>query len=231
MTDRRVDAVLLDLYETLAWFPDGLGSRASLAARVGVEPAQLRAAFIDTYHPRARGITGSVEGDWRIVLEACGVRVDDALLAEVVAQEETTWRSGVKLYDDAVRALSRLRERAYRTAIVSNCSRQTGWVADSLGLHRAVDEVILSFEVAAAKPEPRIFQIALERLGVQPARAVFVDDQTAYLDGARALGIQTILIMRPSEQADPAGIPTEIEPEGDGHRSIASLDELDPLLG
>jgi HAD superfamily hydrolase (TIGR01509 family) len=61
------------------------------------------------------------------------------------------------------------------------------------GLSPLVDEVVASHDVGCAKPDPRIFGIALERLGVEPSRAVMVGDSwTADVLGARAAGIAAV---------------------------------------
>ncbi|KXP06792.1 HAD family hydrolase [Tsukamurella pseudospumae] len=52
--------------------------------------------------------------------------------------------------------------------------------------------VIISEEVGLRKPDPAIFTLALERLGVQPERAAFIDDATPNVDGAAALGIRAV---------------------------------------
>lgn len=56
----------------------------------------------------------------------------------------------------------------------------------------AFDPLIVSAEVGLAKPDPRIYQLALERLGVQPAEAVFVDDFEDNVAGARWAGMQAV---------------------------------------
>jgi epoxide hydrolase-like predicted phosphatase len=56
----------------------------------------------------------------------------------------------------------------------------------------AFDPLIVSAEVGLAKPDPRIYQLALERLGVQPAEAVFVDDFEDNVAGARWVGMQAV---------------------------------------
>jgi putative hydrolase of the HAD superfamily len=66
-----------------------------------------------------------------------------------------------------------------------------------LGLTDVCDSVVLSFEVGAKKPDPEIYREALARVGnPAPGSVVFVDDQERYCDGARALGMQTRLIVR-----------------------------------
>lgn len=54
------------------------------------------------------------------------------------------------------------------------------------------DDVVLSFQVGLAKPDPRIFHLAAERLGVEPSECLFVDDLEKYLVGARDAGMKTV---------------------------------------
>jgi HAD superfamily hydrolase (TIGR01509 family) len=56
----------------------------------------------------------------------------------------------------------------------------------------AFDPLIVSAEVGVAKPDPRIYQLALERIGVDASAAVFVDDSEANVIGARWVGMQAV---------------------------------------
>jgi putative hydrolase of the HAD superfamily len=67
-------------------------------------------------------------------------------------------------------------------------------------LHEVVDAFIISSEEGVAKPDPRIYQIALQRLDVQPHEAVFVDDFPENVAGAQQLGIIAVLF-RDTDQA------------------------------
>jgi putative hydrolase of the HAD superfamily len=56
----------------------------------------------------------------------------------------------------------------------------------------AFDHIIISAEVGVAKPDPKIFQIALEKAGVSPSEAVFVDDFYANIEGCEKIGMRGI---------------------------------------
>ena len=56
----------------------------------------------------------------------------------------------------------------------------------------AFDPLVVSAEVGLAKPDPRIYQLMLERLGLGPAEAVFVDDFEDNVAGARWVGMQAV---------------------------------------
>ncbi len=55
------------------------------------------------------------------------------------------------------------------------------------------DAVVISYEVQLAKPEPEIYRVALDRLGVPAFDALFVDDRAENIETARELGLQTLL--------------------------------------
>ena len=197
------DAVLLDLYDTIVW-SEWFRLRDAIAARIGddMEADRLQKAFERTRPARGVGAFGSVEGDMAAVLEAARVPYDATLVDELVELERIHLANGVHLYDDVFPALVSLRERGVKTALVSNCSHSTRPVVERLGLETAFDRVVLSFEVHAMKPDPAIYRATLEQLGgVAPERAVFVDDQPTYCDGATAIGLGARLILRKNEDA------------------------------
>jgi HAD superfamily hydrolase (TIGR01509 family) len=203
----RYDAVLLDLYDTIVW-SEWFRMRDAIAARVGdgMDADKLQKAFEQTRPARGVGEFGSVEGDMAAVLAAAGVAYDAALVTELVDLERAHLERGIHLYDDVLPALASLRDRGVKTALISNCSFSTRPVVERLGLEEVFDRVVLSFEVRAMKPDPSIYRTALEQLGQDsPARAVFVDDQPQYCDGATAIDLETRLILRPNEDvpADP----------------------------
>jgi haloacid dehalogenase superfamily, subfamily IA, variant 3 with third motif having DD or ED len=195
------DAVLLDLYDTIVW-SEWFRLRDAIAARIGndMEADRLQEAFEQTRPARGVGEFDGVDGDMAAVLQAAGVAYDTTLVGELVELERAHLENGVRLYDDVLPALASLRERGVKTALVSNCSHSTRPVVERLGLETAFDRVVLSFEVRAMKPDPAIYKATLEQLGgVAPERAVFVDDQPSYCDGATAIGIDARLILRKNE--------------------------------
>jgi putative hydrolase of the HAD superfamily len=214
---------MLDLYDTLVW-SEWPKARIAWERRLGVPEAELLRAFIATRAARSVGTFGSPEGDVIAVLEEAGVPPDATTVREIVRATEGFLQTGVTLYEDSVPALRELRRRGLRTAVVSNCDHTTRPVVERLGLPGEADEVVLSFEVRSAKPHPRIYEIALERLGVEAREAVFVDDQARYCDGAAALGIDTFLVLRDG------GSPVEGVSEPGGHRVIRDLRVLPDLL-
>lgn len=210
-------AYLLDLYDTLA-HGDWATWREELASITGLSHDEIGDAYERTRAARNRGEFESPAGDVGAILDTAGL---DADLADRVLAAETAFGERITLYEDVLPTLARMRDAGLWTVIVSNCSWGTRPTVERLGLDRACDAVVLSCEVGAHKPEPAIYERALDALGVAPADAVFVDDQTPYCDGARALGVDTRLIQRPTAS------PFEgFAPSTNGHTLITGLDEL-----
>jgi putative hydrolase of the HAD superfamily len=89
--------------------------------------------------------------------------------------------------------LAELRGDGFRLGLVSNCTSDVRGMLQQSGLDQLFDTVVLSAEVGLMKPDPRIFALALRRLGV--ARGFYVGDgDDGELAGARADGLVDILL-------------------------------------
>jgi epoxide hydrolase-like predicted phosphatase len=62
-----------------------------------------------------------------------------------------------------------------------------------MGLHHLFDDIVCSAEVGMAKPEPAIYTLAAERLGLEPSECVFVDDLDTNVEAARQVGMHAVL--------------------------------------
>jgi putative hydrolase of the HAD superfamily len=88
----------------------------------------------------------------------------------------------------------------YKTGLITNAlSDVRSVILKNWQMMDAFDVLIISAEVGVMKPDPRIFQIALNALGVQPAEAVFVDDNARNVEGARAVGMRAIHFTSPEQ--------------------------------
>ena len=96
----------------------------------------------------------------------------------------------------------RAQRAGLRTALLSN-SWGNDYPRD--GWDEMFDVVVISGEVGMRKPDARIYQLSLERLGASAERTAFVDDAPGNVEGARRCGLQAVLIgPRPSDE--PAAI-------------------------
>jgi epoxide hydrolase-like predicted phosphatase len=98
-----------------------------------------------------------------------------------------------ELFDvELTQFINSLRPR-FKTGIISNAWSDARAVLNArFDLDRYVDVTIYSAEVKLAKPDPRIFQLACGRLGVQPSEAVFIDDMLENVQAAQSLGMHGV---------------------------------------
>ena len=112
-------------------------------------------------------------------------------------------------------ALDALRSLGMRLVVVSNWDCSLPDALGAAGLAPRLDATITSAQAGAAKPDPAIFRAALATAGVPPSAAVHVGDSLREdVGGARAAGIEAVLVVRGGAAATP------------GVRGIRSLDEL-----
>ena len=93
---------------------------------------------------------------------------------------------------EVVRFMAELRPR-FKTAILSNASDGARKLfTRTFGLDQHADTIIISAEEGMAKPDERIYRLALDRLGVRPEEAVFVDDRRVNVEAAQRLGLHAV---------------------------------------
>jgi putative hydrolase of the HAD superfamily len=124
-----------------------------------------------------------------------------------------------KLFDDVVPTIEQLEAAGYRLGLISNFE---GWLEEmlvELEIGHRFDPVVISALEGIEKPDPKIYELALERAGVAPGVTVHVGDTpSADVEPARLVGITPVLLDRHDRY-----------PNADGNR-IATLQELPGLL-
>lgn len=99
--------------------------------------------------------------------------------------------AGVRADERMVEAVRRARAAGVRTGLISNSWGGTTY--DRVAVDGLFDAVVISGEVGLHKPQPEIFELGAERIGVPPAECVFVDDLRENCAGAEAVGMTAIL--------------------------------------
>ena len=147
----------------------------------------------DTDHPwhrLERGEISVVDARDEIVAASVasgGPEIDPfTLLAEL---------SGSEIRHEVVTYCRELRQGGLTTGLLTNNAKEfeTFW-RPLLPLDELFDDVVDSSAVGLRKPDPRIYELALSRLGVTAAESVFIDDAAGNVEGARAVGMSAVLI-------------------------------------
>jgi 2-haloacid dehalogenase len=124
------------------------------------------------------------------LIDAYGARFDDMMAGPIAG---------------SVEILSELKDRGARLYGLSNWSSETYPLAlTRFGFLRWFEGILISGEVKMIKPDPRIFELLIERFAIDPQRAVFIDDVAVNAAAARPFGMHAIHF------TDPAALRAEL---------------------
>ncbi len=165
-------------------------------------PDRSRAFWLDVY---------------RIFLGEMGLPHDG--LSEILYREFTDL-ANYRLFEDVPPVLDRLQEAGLTLGVVSNFEEWLERLLDLLGVTAYFKVRVISGVEGMEKPDPRIFQLALERAGVSAAESVYVGDNPVFdVEPAAAVGMLPVLIDRRGRYPDAP------DPR------ITSMDQLPAVLG
>jgi putative hydrolase of the HAD superfamily len=165
----------------------------------------------------------ALERDWwkdlvSRVLEPWGrIELFDDCFAELFEYfaGATAWA----LYPEVTATLALLKERGLILDVISNFDSRLHRILAGLGIAEQFDAIWVSSAVGHAKPDPRIFQAALQKHGLAPAEAVHIgDSETHDIRGASSAGLKAILVDRSGQDSSPS--PSR----------VSDLDKIFPLL-
>jgi epoxide hydrolase-like predicted phosphatase len=166
--------------------------REHLAERLNTTYEDLNRIVFESESSRQASVGAmTTEAHWEAVSRRLGRPVSEAnaIRAEFFAGDVID----LELVN-FIRSLRPLR----KTGIISNAWPDMRQYVTAQRFADAFDELVISAEVGIMKPEHRIYQLALEKLGVSPGEAVFVDDTPPNVEGARSLGMHTVLFKDPA---------------------------------
>jgi len=135
-------------------------------------------------------------------------------------------RPGVELFPETLPVLNGLRQKGYRTGLLTN-SFVPMWMRDqelqAYGLVDLLDVRVSAADVGFLKPHPAIYHDLLARLDVSPQQAVFVGDRPANdIAGANEVGLVSVLVRPTYVERDLGGVTPDY--------TIERLDQLLPLV-
>lgn len=162
--------------------------RRVLEARLGLPPHTIedRVFNSDASQRAQRG-----ELDYDILWNRIGLDLE--LDGRVSLREFHEQFFSADFLDQDLLALIRSVRPAAKTGLISNAWNNARHVfTDVFPLADAFDVMVISAEERVMKPDPRIYQIALERLGVPADESIFVDDVLENIRGAEALGVRGV---------------------------------------
>lgn len=101
-----------------------------------------------------------------------------------------------QLFPETIEVLEHYKSLGYKIGVISDTSPSLQMTLEQLGLGKYIDSYTCSSLVGVMKPDPLIFNTALNSLGVRAEESIYVDDYDVEADGARALGFLSFHIDR-----------------------------------
>lgn len=170
----------------------GDGFLAQLFRKLGATESQAEEIY-DTYtRSFMRGELTEAEY-WSKLRLKYGLAIHDT-----ISEEFKNWQGLIK-NDDILAVASAAKAKGIQIAILSNVMEPTYNVLQQAGCYDLFDKVIASCKVGFAKPEPQIYQIALDELNTTAEQSLFIDDKQSNLGPADKLGFKTLLAQNPQQ--------------------------------
>lgn len=218
---RNVRGVIFDLWDTLVPFPLHRWNvmTVALSEALAVPLDDLQRTWDEDTPQR---MVQAMDECLRRLGSTLDVEVNEAFIAEELARRLRFHQECLaRPRPDAAATIQQLRGRGLRIGVVSNATSDVpiAWLGSPLA--PLIDACAFSTDDAIAKPDPRIYQRVLVRLGLAPETAVYVGDGAGdELRGATEVGMRAVLLKHSSAPA-----------RGWDGEAITSLSELPELLG
>ncbi len=200
--DRRV--IIFDLFGTLV---DGFVSVAGqtqeqFAAILGVPYEPFTKLWREITGRRTMGEFQTIEASIRHVCGALGAAVNAEQMARGVEFRLEYTRLALTPKPDAVATLQELKQTGFKVGLLSNCSIEIPILWPETEFAQLIKNPIFSSRERLKKPDPRIYHLACERLGVAPEDCLYIaDGENFELTAAAEIGMHPVLI-RDSSQED-----------------------------
>lgn len=224
-------AVIFDLFGTLI----DNSSRAEyervleqMAVVLEVPPVEFTRLWFGTFNERTTGILHSPEGNIIYICQKLGVGVTEMQVKEASRIRSRFTRDSMVPRAGSLETLKVLKSRGLKTGLITDCSGEVPVFWSETPFASLIDTAVFSCTAGVKKPDPRIYRIAMEQLGVQPGDCLYIGDGSSReLTGARQVGMCPVLIRVPYE-AGPDSY--RIDEEEWGGEVISALAEVLDLV-
>lgn len=194
----KFKAVIFDLFGTLVDSYTVAGYEETLrntARTLGIPYTDYRRIWYETAYERNTGVYPTTRDMMKYICQRLEVPVNDEQLDKASILRYEYNRKEMTPRDDAVHVLIELRERGYQTGLISNCSPVTEDVWNETPFPLLFDVSIFSTSARLKKPDPRIYRLALDELGIEGEDCIYVGDgDSNELTGAQEMGMHPVMI-------------------------------------
>jgi len=229
----KYEAVVFDLFGTLAHqfsLQPYIQVVHRMAAVLGADPEDFTRLWFETGKLRGTSALQSIQASLEFMQDKMGLAKDQDKTKAAAELRLDYVRGLLTPLPYALDTLARLRKRGLKIGLLSNCSVDVPEVWGGTPFGARLDVVVFSCQVGLNKPDPRIYRLVAERLGVRPENCLYVGDGSSQeLSGALAVGMHPVLI-RNTDYDTSGEMQTDSEVESWKGPVIHSLREVPDLV-
>jgi putative hydrolase of the HAD superfamily len=194
------EAVVFDLWQTLVPLSPDRSRYEEMADAIGAPREEFAEVWLSGRREREIGpLLDSV----RWVFDRLGVESDPQVL---VAMRRDWATHALVARPEALPTLRVLRTRGFKLGLITVCSEDVADAWDATPLAEHFDATVFSCVEGVCKPDPRIYELCCERLGVPAEACLFVGDgDNDELPGAERVGMTAVQLRAPGEELSEAG--------------------------
>jgi putative hydrolase of the HAD superfamily len=222
----KYKAVIFDLFGTLVEnFSRGEYEKTltEMATALGAPPDEFIRLWADTFDLRATGVFHSAEACVEHICQELRVPVTEAQVKQTGRIRLDYTSRNYRPRPGSVEVLTCLKSNGYKTALISDCTAETPLVWQKTPFAPLFNVTVFSCRAGVKKPDPRIYRLATDQLGVKPQDCLYIGDGSSKeLTGALQVGMHPVLIRDPNGSVDAHFIDRE---DWDG-TIITSLQEV-----
>lgn len=194
MQKRKIRAVVFDLYGTLIFIRNDRRAFVRFLDELGADTkegcAQARRIAFTNYFSDVKKLASRINPEHDIDV----VKHEIEIISELRRAE---------CFSDTLDVLAHLKKKRIATGLISNVLIPYHRPFFDLGLRKLFDEYIFSCEVGLTKPDPEIYKMMLEKLGIDAHEVLMVgDSKNCDVDSPKAIGMQAKLIDRSGKSID-----------------------------
>jgi putative hydrolase of the HAD superfamily len=226
----KYKAVIFDLFGTLV---DNFSIREQnnillqMASIVSAPADEFVRLWLGTFNERATGVLPSPEANIEHICRKLEIPAENTRIQQAARiRLDFTVRSMVPRAG-AIELLSALKTSGYKTGLISDCSAELPAIWADTPFAPLIDVPIFSCTTGMRKPDPRIYRIATDQLGVKPETCLYIGDGSSReLTGAARVGMHPVLLNLPENNPDAH----QIDREDWNGPAISSLREVLDLV-
>lgn len=229
----KYKAVIFDLFGTIVDFRSEathIAHKLAIASLFGVSGDEFGRIWRQTMSDRDLGCFGSAYGDLENAATLLGLRPDREIIQQALEMRIRYYREYLEPRHGAIECLTWLKSHGYKIGLITVCASEVPIVWYDTLLAPFIDACVFSCLEGVTKPDKRIYQLACDRLSVEPGDCLYIGDGSYQeLAGAQETGMHSIMIDRGMKgDCVDKHVHTDIE-EWDGPR-ISCLTEIIGLL-